>query len=116
MARGLNIAFSTNWEHSSSLIRADDENQRRLAEISVPDLLHLRNSKQTDTERGHLIRHFAGVPALAPAMQNEKNLPVDVAHHPPSGPYRYLKSKLQALRIPISFTTNAKISQEVAKF
>ena len=32
--------------------------QRRLVEISVPDLLNLGNSNQTDTERGHLVRHF----------------------------------------------------------
>jgi hypothetical protein len=49
------------------------------------------------------------------ALANEKSLPGEVAHHPPSGSARYLKPKLQALRIPIAFTTNAKISEGVAK-
>jgi hypothetical protein len=49
------------------------------------------------------------------ALANEKSLRGDDSPHLPAGSARYLKPKLQALRIPISLTTNAKISEEVAK-
>ena len=67
-------------------------------------------------KNGCYLRRFAGGTLALKVMQNEKSLPGDVAHHPPSGSSGYLKSKLQALRIPFTFTTNTRIAQGVAKY